>query len=96
MTKPRFVCLGDIIALPVHSTPLLGPLLTKPGPKASSQNPAEDPEKSHYIVFLRVVELTCKSRDDSNGVRRTTLTLVFMICVALYLLYTFLVRLSIS
>lgn len=66
MTRPRYVCLGDIIALPVHSTPLLGPVLTAPDAKATPVDTAEDPEKTHSVVFLRVVELTCKPQRDGK------------------------------
>jgi hypothetical protein len=70
MTRPRFVCLGDIIALPVHSTPLLGPVLTAPSAEVKSVTAADDPEKVHTAVFLRVVEISCKpQRDGKNEVR---------------------------
>lgn len=49
MLKPRFVCLGDVIALEVKQTPLLGPMQT-----AESSESGEEAT----VALLKVVALT--------------------------------------
>jgi hypothetical protein len=49
MNTPHFVCLGDVIALEVESTPLLGPMQT-------DLNDSDG--KDRTVTFLKVVELT--------------------------------------
>ena len=49
MLKPRFVCLGDVIALEVKQTPLLGPMQT-----AESSEGSEEAT----VALLKVVALT--------------------------------------
>ena len=77
MTRPRYVCLGDIIVLPVHSTPLLGPVNTAADAVHSTQSAAENRDKSHSVICLRVVEMTSKAgRDGKTEVWRLRLNTV--------------------
>ena len=66
MTKPRYVCLGDIIALSVHSTPLLGPVNTAADAAHCTNNSAESRDKIHSVIYLRVVEMTSKAGRDGK------------------------------
>ena len=58
MSTPRYVCLGDIVALTVEETPILGPMQTADGADAG-------PERR--IAFLKVAELTASTDAQAHA-----------------------------
>ena len=62
MRESHFVCLGDVVALQVKSTPLLGPMLTSAAEKASGGSAAE----VRSIAFLKIFELTAHQDFNSH------------------------------
>eukprot|EP00892_Ulva_mutabilis_P012344 jgi/Ulvmu1/9482/UM052_0051.1 len=61
MRSTHFVCLGDVVALQLKTTPLLGPMLTSAAEKAGGGAAAE----VRSLAFLKIFELT--AHQDINA-----------------------------
>lgn len=56
MRATHYVCLGDMIALKLKSTPLLGPMLTSAAEKAGGGSKAATEVEA--VAFLKIFELS--------------------------------------
>jgi hypothetical protein len=59
MRQPRMVCLGDVVALEVKHTPVLGPMQTAEG------GGGEDGQETS-LVFMKVIELTTHTEWEAH------------------------------